>query len=55
TGSFTLKDLGLTSQRGYNVLDLWAGQIVGTYMPGSTYTATVPPTGVTFIKAIALN
>uniref|UniRef100_A0A914C779 Alpha-galactosidase n=1 Tax=Acrobeloides nanus TaxID=290746 RepID=A0A914C779_9BILA len=55
TGSFTLKDLGLTSQRGYNVLDLWAGQIVGTYMPGSAYTATVPPTGVNFIKAIALN
>uniref|UniRef100_A0A914EA26 alpha-galactosidase n=1 Tax=Acrobeloides nanus TaxID=290746 RepID=A0A914EA26_9BILA len=53
--SFVLSDLNLTNPHGYNIMDLWAGQVVGSYKPSDTYSAVVNATGVHFIKAITLQ
>uniref|UniRef100_A0A914EHL4 Alpha-galactosidase n=1 Tax=Acrobeloides nanus TaxID=290746 RepID=A0A914EHL4_9BILA len=53
--SFVLSDLNLTNPHGYNIMDLWAGKVVGTYKPSDTYSAMVNATGVHFIKAITLQ
>ena len=52
--SSTLSALGLNSEQGYRITDVWDGKNMGEYMPSDTFTAQVPPSGVFFGKATPL-
>jgi len=43
--------MGLTSQGGYELMDLWSGEKLGHYDPSSVYKARLEPASVVFIKA----
>lgn len=50
----TLKNLGLTNEKGYNVTEVFHSMYVGMYRPTDKLVVDVNPTGVFFGKATAL-
>jgi len=51
TASVQLSEIGLTNPTGYFVQDLWSGQKLGLMKPSDWYLTSIPPTGVSMIKA----
>jgi len=50
-----LSHIGLESESGYNVTEVFDGKFVGVYKPDSVFSLRVNPSGVFFGKALALG
>lgn len=49
--NITCTDLGLTSSRGYHIVESFTGDDLGVFMPQDVFTCFVNPSGVFLITA----
>uniref|UniRef100_A0A1I7X840 alpha-galactosidase n=1 Tax=Heterorhabditis bacteriophora TaxID=37862 RepID=A0A1I7X840_HETBA len=52
---FILEDIGLTNSAGYEVKNLWTGQMLGIMKPSDVYKTVVPSTGADMFKATLIE
>ncbi|VDK44230.1 unnamed protein product [Cylicostephanus goldi] len=54
TVQFALSRVGMNNTAGYQVKDLWSKQDMGVMKPSDTLKVSVPPTGISMLKATVI-